>query len=522
MACISKHKIGNYVYLYESESFRDSNGNPRNRKKLIGKLDPSGQPVYKSDYRERMAREGKSVPPPASFTTDEIRNSSVKEFGSFYFFRNIGESSGLLETLMSSFPDTWTQIFDLACFLTATGDPMMYCDTWIEKTDAFPARLSSSEISALYLSLSHAQKEQFFETWSAYRREREYLALDITSISSYSHLIHDVEWGYNRDGEKLPQVNLCLLLGETSRLPIFQMLYSGSLKDVSTLKTSLAVLYHLGGNRLKLVMDKGFFSAKNLKTLLSGPEKSFFLLAVPFTVNKAKEAVDALRGTIDRVRHAIAWNRQSIQGVCRTLVWDGKRIKEHVYFSMVKQANDRSELFGYVARLAEMAAENPDDKRCAGEFEHYLTIRRGRAGGKVKVEVKKNVVENELRYAGWMVLISNYCTSVKEALRIYRAKDVVEKGFKRLKNDLDLNRLRVHGDDTMGSKLFVSFISLILLSYIHNVMVEKNMYRDFTLKELIHHLEKLRVQYISGERILYPLTKIQKRIFEDFNMKLPV
>jgi hypothetical protein len=74
----------------------------------------------------------------------------------------------------------------------------------------------------------------------------------------------------------------------------------------------------------------------------------------------------------------------------------------------------------------------------------------------------------------------------------------------------------------MESKLFVSFISLILLSYIHNVMVEKNMYRDFTLKELIHHLEKLRVQYISGERILYPLTKIQKRIFEDFNMKLPV
>jgi hypothetical protein len=35
----------------------------------------------------------------------------------------------------------------------------------------------------------------------------------------------------------------------------------------------------------------------------------------------------------------------------------------------------------------------------------------------------------ELRHAGWMVLISNHVKDAAEALGIYRAKDVVEKGF---------------------------------------------------------------------------------------------
>lgn len=62
-----------------------------------------------------------------------------------------------------------------------------------------------------------------------------YIALDITSISSYSQLMKSCEWGYNRDHENLPQINLCMLFGEESMLPVYQTAYTGSLKDVTTL-----------------------------------------------------------------------------------------------------------------------------------------------------------------------------------------------------------------------------------------------------------------------------------------------
>ena len=63
------------------------------------------------------------------------------------------------------------------------------------------------------------------------------MALDITSISSYSRLIKDYEWGYNRDGDGLRQINLCLSFGE--KTPVYQTICSGSLKDVATFKTTM-------------------------------------------------------------------------------------------------------------------------------------------------------------------------------------------------------------------------------------------------------------------------------------------
>jgi transposase len=38
----------------------------------------------------------------------------------------------------------------------------------------------------------------------------------------------------------------------------------------------------------------------------------------------------------------------------------------------------------------------------------------------------------------------------KEALEWYRAKDVIEKGFMKLKNAIDLNRIWVHLRESMG------------------------------------------------------------------------
>jgi transposase len=100
----------------------------------------------------------------------------------------------------------------------------------------------------------------------------------------------------------------------------------------------------------------------------------------------------------------------------------------------------------------------------------------------------------------------------KETISIYREKDVVEKGFLRLKNSLDLGRLHVHREDTMQNKVFIGIISLILLSHIHKIMLEKDLYMKMTMKKLLMTLSKFRVQEINATRILFQLTKEQKSI----------
>jgi len=56
MSSIIRQRVGKYIYLYESTSYRNEEGKPRNKRTIIGKIDPqTGLPVYKPEYLERMA-----------------------------------------------------------------------------------------------------------------------------------------------------------------------------------------------------------------------------------------------------------------------------------------------------------------------------------------------------------------------------------------------------------------------------------------------------------------------------------
>ncbi|GHV42631.1 hypothetical protein FACS1894187_25000 [Synergistales bacterium] len=60
------------------------------------------------------------------------------------------------------------------------------------------------------------------------------------------------------------------------------------------------------------------------------------------------------------------------------------------------------------------------------------------------------------------------------------------------------------------------------MSHLHNVMLSNELYKSFTMSELIQELAKLKVQYISGNRILYPLTATQQSILRAFDVDIPV
>ena len=85
-----------------------------------------------------------------------------------------------------------------------------------------------------------------------------------------------------------------------------------------------------------------------------------------------------------------------------------------------------------------------------------------------------------------------------------------------------LGRLRVHSDEGMQNKVFVCFIALVLKCFIHRVMLNNGFYYKMTMKKLILTLEKLKVQYIAGDRILFPLTKEQKGVYDAFGFDYPV
>jgi len=97
--------------------------------------------------------------------------------------------------------------------------------------------------------------------------EREYLAYDSTSISSYSQCLRQVRYGKNKDHEHLAQINLALLFGQQSRLPFYYRKLAGNIPDVKTLKRLLSDMNMLGYEKIKVVLDRGFFSAANINDM---------------------------------------------------------------------------------------------------------------------------------------------------------------------------------------------------------------------------------------------------------------
>jgi len=322
--------MGRYTYLYESTSFWDSKSKyPNNQKKIVGRIDPdTGEEYFTQEYINRLEQEGKptgdmkvwqdqrksTVMRPGISETDSMALaqeilSTVKNFGLSYFLQSIAEKIGLVEILSQTLPRHWQKIVVLACYLVAENKTTTYCSDWIDENECLDAgSMSSQRISELLGAFGYKEHTEFYKRWYLRVREKEFVALDITSVSSYSEQIDMLEWGYNRDGEDLRQVNICMLYGEMTMMPIYQKIFSGSLNDVTTLDTTLDEFEAITGTRdIMLVMDKGFYKIKNINKMLGADDSSpyKFLIPVSFTSNFAKEHVENERAGIDDVDNVI-------------------------------------------------------------------------------------------------------------------------------------------------------------------------------------------------------------------------
>jgi transposase len=448
---------------------------------------------------------------------------SVRDYGVYWFLKAAAEKTGLWDVLQQAFPSVWKEVFTLACYLIVSDKPVMYCEDWVSNNEWLDVgSMSSQRVSDLLVSFGETERNSFYRQWCKYIQEKEYIALDITSVSSYSRQVEDCEWGHNRDNENLPQINLCMLFGEKSRLPVYQTNYSGSLGDVSTLETTINEFNALFGvTEAVIVMDKGFFSAKNINMLFGKGIR--FLVSMPFTSKFAKQQIESERKDIDQIAKVILTSGAPIRGIHKLRTWgkDGKKLHVHVYFDPEKALKERNDIFNSVARLKEFATENHKSDKYKDEIKRLLIVRKSEKTGGYTISIREDVIAKSLETAGWFVLVSNHVEDAQEAFDIYRMKDVVEKGFWKYKNSLGLDRLRVHGDKRAQNKVFVAFIALILASHVHNIMKEKELYKSMTFDRLFLILAKLKCADISGQRILRPLTKQQKDLFKVFDVPLP-
>jgi len=106
-------------------------------------------------------------------------------------------------------------------------------------------------------------------------------------------LIKRAKYGKNKDGDPLPQINLALLYGEESMLPVYYRKLAGNITDVKTIENLLKDVDFLKLEKLKLVMDRGFYSEKNINDLMKHHHK--FLIGAKTSLKIVSNRLDKIR-----------------------------------------------------------------------------------------------------------------------------------------------------------------------------------------------------------------------------------
>lgn len=154
-----------------------------------------------------------------------------------------------------------------------------------------------------------------------------------------------------------------------------------------------------------------------------------------------------------------------------------------------------------------------------GEAEPFFHITKDKKDAVLSVEANHEVIDAYMRTMGYFLVMStDFQKSTADILEIYRMKDVIEKSFDSLKNDLDMKRLRIHSAQAEEGKMFLAFLALILRTYVFNTIKPYILKKRLSLDRIFIEMRKIKVVvYTSGVMMHNPLTKKQKDILVYFN-----
>ncbi len=505
------------TYVYSVTSYWDkAKKAPRNRQVCIGKLDKETGEVVPTTRKRKIA-ERAAVTPGIS--------AKVSVAGPFMLLEKLCKQTGMGPLVKRCFPDDHEMMLSLVHFIVHKGLPLSRSESWSAgHLHPMGEAIISQRISELLAKITEADRQRFLSLWLAKLTEDDYLCYDITSISSYARANAYVKFGYNRDGESLPQINLAMLFGQKSALPAYYRRMPGNISDVATLKTTVQSLDFLGSNSLHLVLDRGFYSASNITELLD--RRYHFTIAVPAGRKWTQEVMDRHYETIGSPRnyHNID-DSEALHIVTDLRSWGKKR--RRLYLHLYYNANQAAEEFDRFTRklltYKDEVESGQRNKEHEESYQRYLIIKDTPKRGLRVTFNDEQIQKYRKRYSGFFCILSSKLKNPVDALHVYRQKDSVENSFDDLKNTLDMKRLRIHTAAAMDSRLFLQFLALILICRIRNTIRDDKILRNLTVREVMEEMQTLsKITYSNRYGQLYTETSpMQRKIISAFDLQMP-
>ncbi len=519
MASLTHHhnKKTGVSYMYLVKSYWDkAKKRPANKQVCLGRVDKETGEVIPSKRIAGTAKRAASAP--------EVTAKALVA-GPYLLLEKLTEQTGLDAMLKKCFPEIHTAMLSIVFFIVQKGLALSHCEQWSAgHLHPHGDIMLGQWIRDLLPHITEDGRQQFLSLWFSKLPEKDYRGYDITPVSSYAGNNEYVKYGYSRDKEALPQINLAMLFGQSSQLPAYYQRMPGNITDVVAMKTTMQSLDFLGSAVIHFVLDSGFYSEDNVDELFRRKRK--FTIAVPAGRKWVEKIFDQYYESIQSPNNYLQIDDDEALYVKTVLhKWgkDERRSYLHIYFNARQAAEEFDRFTRELLKYKDELATGKKIKEHEEYYARYFIIKETPKRGIRILFNDAEIEKHRKRYAGFFCILSNAVKLPLDALNVYRTKDVVENSFDDLKNQLDMKRLRIHTSAAMDARMFLQFLALIYICQIRNAIQKDRILRNLTVREVMEDMETLvRIKYSHRYGQLYTETNpIQRKIMEVFGVVIP-
>lgn len=458
----------------------------------------------------------------------------VEICGDAWLVRNLVDSCGLSDELESLFGQRDTgALLGLAAHQFATGHALYRAEAWLSERELpeswKSSRVSDSNVYGFVGDIGRdvEKRERFFERWIKRHKSSKALIYDTTSISTYSDSLELAEWGYNRDEETLEQINFSLA-ASTTGMPLFYRTLPGSIPDVSSLSVTLKMARDYGLEKFTLSLDRGFYSAANLRDLLL--LNCGFIIGVPWSVAQAKELFKSNKSKLKALKYAFTYRGKPLRYMKDNWQHEGTTINAHLYFDLERHTQI---VLGFEKRLFALL-EQAGRENFSNTYEARKWLKENAKwrtacfdvkaeDNQTRITLKPNRATSATARSGYTLILTHGRDQSEETqemvLDAYRGRDTVEKLFDILKTEHAQYRLRTGDNDSVQGRIFIAFLALIIRAELYQKMHNANLGKSKTQAAILDELAKHKVlTTLKGNRIPLEVSKKQREILKALNV----
>ena len=460
--------------------------------------------------------------------------SSCLRAGAFIVMRKIIKDYKLEEILGMYFKERDLGLFlDLAVYSIITEDnASQYYPDYAYNHPLFTQNMkiySDSTVSAFLQSVTEDQNAGFLNEWNGSRNHREkiYISYDSTNKNSQAGDVEIVEYGKPKVDIGFPVFNYAVGYDVNNREPLFYEKYPGSIVDISQLKLMLNKAQGYGYKKVGFILDRGYFSKQNIEHMDKCGYS--FIIMVKGMADLVSELILSNKGSFENKRSCdmdgFGVYGKTVKG--RLYESDQKERYFHIYHSISKEASERIRFEEKLKTMKTYMMAHRDEEFTFGPmYKKYFYLHYDKEN-KIFLLPEENTqaTERELDLCGYFVIITSDKMTAKEALHIYKSRDMSEKAFRGDKTYLGDKSLRVHSTESTSAKIFIEFVAMIIRNKMYTCLFDEmkrlNKKSNYmTVPAAIKELEKIELtrQADNVYRLDHAVTKTQKNILNAFGL----